>query len=333
MASLNAGSCTSSSPSVTGTVNVYVQWVNTSGTSWSTPNKNLVKTLINDLTSTPYWGILSTYDTGFGTTTMSVVGECTQVNNSSPVSGTGVFSSFINPPCNFPNVAAGNVYMYLPADTSIVLTNAGAGGEHTSAGVVVALERSSTNPSPNGNGPLDAQLSIITHELFETLTDPNTINGWLCGIGQNPPTNNEVADVCQQGFGGGPWLGNVGGQPYNLSVGGNDYYVSPIWVGALSTANGCFTQVPDTSHVGTFGIVSPNGWQYQSVSGGWNAIPNCNDGQKDGFETDVDCGGNCPAYQVTGPLSPPSFGLCASGKRCQYFTDCNSGVCTSGVCN
>src|SRR5262249_42141771 len=39
----------------------------------------------------------------------------------------------------------------------------------------------------------------------------------------------------------------------------------------------------------------------------------CSDSQKDGMETDVDCGGTC--------------GKCASGKGCHASTDCQSGVC------
>jgi hypothetical protein len=47
--------------------------------------------------------------------------------------------------------------------------------------------------------------------------------------------------------------------------------------------------------------------------------PTCNDGVKNGNETDVDCGG-------------PSCPKCANGKACAVATDCASGVCTGGVC-
>src|SRR5262249_6585789 len=48
--------------------------------------------------------------------------------------------------------------------------------------------------------------------------------------------------------------------------------------------------------------------------------PLCNDGVKNGMETDVDCGGG------------GSCAKCADTKKCALGTDCTSGVCTSGIC-
>jgi hypothetical protein len=45
---------------------------------------------------------------------------------------------------------------------------------------------------------------------------------------------------------------------------------------------------------------------------------NCTDGIKDGTETAVDCGGNCPP--------------CGNGMACKVAGDCTSGVCTSMAC-
>jgi hypothetical protein len=44
----------------------------------------------------------------------------------------------------------------------------------------------------------------------------------------------------------------------------------------------------------------------------------CVNGSQDGSETDVDCGGSCPA--------------CGAGKSCQGNGDCQSGTCTGNVC-
>lgn len=44
----------------------------------------------------------------------------------------------------------------------------------------------------------------------------------------------------------------------------------------------------------------------------------CEDGTQSGDETDVDCGGSCPA--------------CAPGLSCQMDGDCSSGECSAGVC-
>ena len=48
--------------------------------------------------------------------------------------------------------------------------------------------------------------------------------------------------------------------------------------------------------------------------------PTCHDGQKNGDETDVDCGGaKCPK--------------CAMGKACTADTDCAPGACTNNACD
>ena len=46
--------------------------------------------------------------------------------------------------------------------------------------------------------------------------------------------------------------------------------------------------------------------------------PTCTDGQRNGTETDVDCGGIC--------------GACSTGKVCAASADCQSGVCNAGIC-
>jgi hypothetical protein len=53
------------------------------------------------------------------------------------------------------------------------------------------------------------------------------------------------------------------------------------------------------------------------VSG--DCVPaSCVDGVKDGLETDVDCGGDCPP--------------CATGKDCKDAADCQTSVCVNDVC-
>ena len=49
-----------------------------------------------------------------------------------------------------------------------------------------------------------------------------------------------------------------------------------------------------------------------------NKEPLCTDSLKNGTETDVDCGGSCPA--------------CALGLKCAGSADCVSGNCGTGVC-
>src|SRR5688572_25516402 len=46
--------------------------------------------------------------------------------------------------------------------------------------------------------------------------------------------------------------------------------------------------------------------------------PTCNDGMRNGDESDRDCGGSC--------------GPCGDGQRCGAPGDCGSKVCKNGVC-
>lgn len=47
--------------------------------------------------------------------------------------------------------------------------------------------------------------------------------------------------------------------------------------------------------------------------------PACDDGARNGIETDVDCGGSCPP--------------CALGRACEAAVDCQSGACIERVCS
>ena len=53
-------------------------------------------------------------------------------------------------------------------------------------------------------------------------------------------------------------------------------------------------------------------------SGGGGAAAGCANGEKDGSEADVDCGGTCPA--------------CDDGAACQFPNDCASHVCAGATC-
>ncbi|WP_437276785.1 hypothetical protein WME90_36860 [Sorangium sp. So ce375] len=50
----------------------------------------------------------------------------------------------------------------------------------------------------------------------------------------------------------------------------------------------------------------------------WPSAPTCTNGEQDGNETDMDCGGSCAD--------------CANGKKCKTNADCVSNKCTGGVC-
>src|SRR5262249_51173613 len=48
------------------------------------------------------------------------------------------------------------------------------------------------------------------------------------------------------------------------------------------------------------------------------AAPACDDGLANGYETDVDCGGPCPA--------------CGPGQVCGVAGNCSTGICAEGTC-
>jgi hypothetical protein len=329
----NLGECSSTSFVVTGAIHAYIEFVDTGASSWTSTNKALIVNLFNGLSSSTWWPLLYAYDLPghtFEGSTVTVASTCEVTNTTNPVScASASFAACTSAPGWNASDDQG-IYYYLPADSSISC-DVHCGGEHCTpgfGGVVIAFQTDLGGPSPNGHEGLDTQVWNFSHETAEYLTDPNTINGWRCGIGSE---DTEVADVCSSSWGGGPWLGSVGGQPYNLTVGSDHYVMTALWQPGV--ANGCYNTPPDLARVATLGNCTlASGYKLSTAAGGWCTAPTCTDGQEDGWETDVDCGGTCPDFQVTGPLSPASSGLCASGKSCQFGLDCTSAVCDAGTC-
>jgi hypothetical protein len=81
-----------------------------------------------------------------------------------------------------------------------------------------------TIESPNFNGSAsstdaDVEVSPLSHEIMESITDPNTFNGWFDASG------NENGDDCAYVFGNGTWtdLGGTPGMFYNQTINGGHY--------------------------------------------------------------------------------------------------------------
>jgi hypothetical protein len=81
-----------------------------------------------------------------------------------------------------------------------------------------------TIESPNFNGSAssmdaDVEVSPLSHEIMESITDPNTTNGWFDNIG------NENGDDCAYVFGNGTWTDLFGtpGKLYNQTINGDHY--------------------------------------------------------------------------------------------------------------
>jgi hypothetical protein len=82
---------------------------------------------------------------------------------------------------------------------------------------------SAQSVSPNGNPPVDAAVSVIAHELEETVTDP-LINAWYYSDSTRFVEN---GDQCAWYFPSALTLST--GAKYNLVVGGKNYYVQANW--------------------------------------------------------------------------------------------------------
>lgn len=86
------------------------------------------------------------------------------------------------------------------------------------------------SPSPNGSVAADAMANVMSHELTETLTDPDTGNGWY----QND-LKHEVGDLCNFNFGTTFRVSN--GSLANITLNGRNYLIQQLYID--SGSGGC----------------------------------------------------------------------------------------------
>jgi hypothetical protein len=95
--------------------------------------------------------------------------------------------------------------------------------------------------SPNGSPDADVEISPLSHELMESITDPNTTNGWADASG------NENGDDCAYVFG---TMSGTAGARYNQTINGHLYITQEEFSNAdwfnTGHAGGC---VPSESAV------------------------------------------------------------------------------------
>jgi hypothetical protein len=100
---------------------------------------------------------------------------------------------------------------------------------------------------PNGDPGVDAMISIIDHEVFEAVTDPD-LNAWYDSRGA------EVGDKCAWTFGSQSTSSN--GAQYNIVFGGLQFLIQQEWVRA--SAGYCAQGVSSTGTQGYTISTSPN---------------------------------------------------------------------------
>jgi PKD repeat protein len=98
------------------------------------------------------------------------------------------------------------------------------------AGTVLYADQPFTGPGcshserPNGEpSDADSQLSVLSHEHIETVTDPLGTGWW------DSATGDEIADKC---INYGAALGGTAGARFNQVIAGNDYYLQQEWSNA-----------------------------------------------------------------------------------------------------
>jgi hypothetical protein len=120
------------------------------------------------------------------------------------------------------------------------------------------------NQTPNNNIDADSEISIASHEISETITDPQG-SAWFDSSG----TGGEIGDDCSYIFGDSAGFQGTSGHLYNQIVNGHHYFVQ------LEFSNRDYAKVPSLSCVGanpSIGIAPTSGAPGTSVKltgGGW----------------------------------------------------------------
>lgn len=228
-------------PVMLGPTNVYYIWYG----NWST---NTATTILTDLArsigGSPYFNINTTYHNGSGAQVGNLVTYAgSTIDNYSQ--GTSLSDSQVQAV-----VASAITSGRLPSDNAgvyFVLTSADVNensgfctqycGWHTN-GTINGLDVKYSfvgNPDrcpsscaaqstgPNGNAGADGMASIISHELQESVTDPDG-TAWYDSRGQ------ENADKCAWNFGQTSAAAN--GARYNMTLGARQYLIQQNWVNA-----------------------------------------------------------------------------------------------------
>jgi hypothetical protein len=219
--------------------NAYLVWYG----SWAPASQQIVRDFASNVGGSPYFGINTTYTDAAGkkvTNKVTVAGETTDTVNRGTSLSDAAIQSIVSDA-----ITSGR----LPKDTNgvyFVLTAAGVTassgfltqycGWHTNASIAgsdikfafvgdptgpsIANCAVQTTASPNGVPGVDAMISVVAHELEETVTDPD-LNAWYDRAG------NENADKCAWTFGTTYSAGN--GSVANVKLGARNFLIQRNW--------------------------------------------------------------------------------------------------------
>jgi hypothetical protein len=230
-------------PVMHGTTDVYYIWYG----NWT---NNTAVSLLTHLASTiggsPYFNINTTYSDSTGTHVSNSVRYVTSTTDNysqtTSLSDTGVrnvVSSAITSG-RLPKDPNAVYFVLTSADVNETSgfctqycgwhTHSTIGGSDIKYAFVGNPDRCPTSceaqsTSPNGNPGADGMASIISHELEESVTDPD-LNAWFDRQGA------ENADKCAWTF--GTVFAAANGSAYNVVLGGTQYLIQRNWVNSGS---------------------------------------------------------------------------------------------------
>ncbi|MDH5494006.1 MAG: fibrinogen-like YCDxxxxGGGW domain-containing protein, partial [Myxococcales bacterium] len=109
-----------------------------------------------------------------------------------------------------------------------------------------------------------------------------------------------------------------------MSISRSSLLLGALLLGAASTGCGGDRVAPDAGALdaaldGPSDGAAPSDAAPSDATPSDAASPSCEDGTRNGFETDVDCGGSCPAG-------------CPAGAGCARNGDCEGGLCEGRIC-
>jgi hypothetical protein len=199
--------------------NLYTVWV---GYSATTPLASMLQTFVTSLNGSPFLQTLEQYVGGIPT--VSALGQYFLPNAINIGCGNTNLLQIRNAICNLRTPKANDIYSWMT--TQERPNNCNACGWHSSitcAGnipvQVMFIFNSQLDQSCCINcrinivrqkEPFASYLSVFTHELFETMSDPGpAYKGWW------DSNQNEVGDKCAWKFGSGQYT-TVGAQKYNI---------------------------------------------------------------------------------------------------------------------
>lgn len=120
-----------------------------------------------------------------GSTTSTAGGQACTINNQ-PTAAYCAYHSFVMPGFSFSNTPFELVYANMPFPVYLSNTGFTCGTNINFPGVI---------ESPNNNPDADTEISPSSHEIIESITDPDTNSGWIDLFG------NEIGDECAYRFG------------------------------------------------------------------------------------------------------------------------------------